>query len=191
MRTLFIDFDGTICHDKFWRSLTKKDYAKVQNLLFSGGNQIASDWMRGAYSSEEINQLVAKETGVEYDYLWNVFVRDCQTMQVEPEVLKSISNLRGRFHVVLITGNMDCFSRFTVPSLRLNKYFDAIVNSFDEKCLKSENDGHSFRKHVRGEISDAVLIEDSENNCKTFENIGGTAYRINSPSDTLKYLGMV
>ncbi len=188
MRTLFIDFDGTICHDRFWRSLDKDSCAKVQNLLFSGKNQIVRDWMRGVYSSEEINQMVAKETSVEYDSLWSLFVRDCQTMRVEPEILALINDLRNSFHVVLITGNMDCFSRFTVPSLQLNKYFDAIVNSFDEKQLKSENGGNSFTKYVKGKITDAILIEDSENSCKVFESLGGTAYRVASQSDTLKHL---
>lgn len=191
MRTLFIDFDGTICHDRFWRSLDKNSYAKVQDSLFSGKNQIVRDWMRGVYSSEEINQIVAKDTGIEYESLWNVFVQDCHTMRIEPEILKLISGLRDRYHVVLITGNMDCFSRFTVPSLRLNEYFDSIVNSFDEKQLKSESGGDSFKKHVRGNLTDAILIEDSENSCKVFESLGGRAYRVISPEDTFKYLHMV
>lgn len=191
MRTLFIDFDGTICHDRFWRSLNEDAYIKVQSLLFNGQNQIVSNWMKGDYSSEDINQLVAKETGIEYDSLWGVFVSDCKTMKVEPEILKMINNLRKRFHVVLITGNMDCFSRFTVPSLRLNEYFDVIVNSFDEKQLKSENDGDSFKKYVRGEIVDAILIEDSEKSCETFKSLGGTAYRVTFPGDTLKYLTLL
>lgn len=191
MRTLFIDFDGTICHDRFWRSLNETDYAKVQNLLFQGKNQVVIDWMKGAYTSEQINQKVAEETGIQYDYLWKIFVEDCQTMQVEPEILELINNLRKRFHVVLITGNMDCFSRFTVPSLRLNEYFDTIVNSFYEKQLKNENDGNSFKKNIKGEIADSILIEDSEKSCKTFESLGGIAYRVSSPGDTLKYLTMV
>lgn len=191
MQTLFIDFDGTICHDRFWRSLSKDTYIKIQDLLFSGKNQIVIDWMKGVYTSEEINKIIARETDIEYDSLWNAFVADCQTMQVEPKILTRINNLRNSFHIVLITGNMDCFSRFTVPSLRLDEYFDVIVNSFDEKQLKSENGGSSFTKHVQGNISNAILIEDSENSCKVFESLGGTACRVVSPSDTLKHLGMI
>jgi len=191
MKTLFIDFDGTICHDRFWRSLNEDDRDKVQNLLFSGKNQIVNNWMKGVYSSEEINRIVAKETNIDYESLWNLFVRDCQTMRIESEILALINDLRDIFHVVLITGNMDCFSRFTVPSLHLNEYFDVIVNSFDEKQLKSENDGNSFTKHVKGKITDAILIEDSENSCKVFESLGGTAYKVCSPDDTLKYLNIL
>lgn len=191
MKTLFVDFDGTICHDRFWRSLPNNENTLIQDFLFTGKNSIIVDWMRGAYTSEEINKLVANETGLDYEYLWNTFTEDCKTMRVSLEVLDFINQLRSKFHVVLITGNMDCFSRFTSPSLQLNKYFDVIVNSSDEKQLKTDEDGASFLKYVRGEIGDAILIEDSEKSCQTFKNIGGKPYQIKQPSDIFTYLKSV
>lgn len=72
MKTLFIDFDGTICHDRFWRSLPKNENQQIQDFLFSGKNSAVVDWMKGVYTSEEINQMVAKETGLLYEHLWEV-----------------------------------------------------------------------------------------------------------------------
>lgn len=188
MKTLFVDFDGTICHDRFWRSLPINENKRIQDFLFSGHNSIVLDWMKGVYTSEEINELVANETGLVYEYLWRTFVSDCKNMIVEKEILEAILQLRNKFHVVLITGNMDCFTRFTVPSLKLQEYFDVIVNSFEEKRLKSDENGSSFIKHCRGNISDATLIEDSEKSCKIFINLGGVAHRVIEKDDTLKYL---
>lgn len=188
MKTLFVDFDGTICHDRFWRSLNSNENKWIQDFLFSGKNSLVVEWMRGTYTSEEINGLVAKEAGLDYEYVWSVFVHDCKTMSVQSEILNQINQLRNKFHAVLITENMDCFSRFTVPSLQLESYFDVIVNSFEEKRLKTDNAGSSFIKHVKGNIQEAILIEDSEKSCETFKSLGGNALRVTSRGDTLKHL---
>lgn len=188
MQTLFVDFDGTICHDRFWRSLSISENKQIQDFLFSGNNSIVTDWMRGVYTSEQINELVSKETGLDYEYLWATFIHDCKTMSVQLEILNPINQLRSKYHVVLITGNMDCFSRFTVPALQLGEYFDVIVNSFDEKQLKTDDNGSSFIKYVKGSIQDAILIEDSEKSCEIFKGLGGNAYRVINRDDTLKHI---
>jgi FMN phosphatase YigB (HAD superfamily) len=188
VRTLFIDFDGTICHDRFWRGLKPDEYTQVQNILFSGKNTLVADWMRGRYSSEEINRAVEIETSLPYDYLWQVFVSDCETMFVDPKIIELIQVLRKRYHVVLITGNMDCFTRFTVPALKLEASFDEIVNSYYEGQLKTENAGATFVKYTKGDISEAILIEDSTKSCEAFRLLGGTAYQVTIPKDTLKFL---
>lgn len=83
---------------------------------------------------------------------------------------------------------MDCFSRFTVPSLKLQDYFDVIVNSFEEKQLKTDENGYTFTKYLKGDIHDAILIEDSEKSCEIFSNLGGVANRVIEIDDTEKYL---
>ena len=188
MKTLFIDFDGTICHDRFWRSLPKDENQQIQDLLFNGNNSIVVDWMKGVYASEEINELVSKETGLRYEYLWETFVHDCKTMYVSKEILEKVKLLRNQFHIVLITGNMDCFTRFTVPSLKLQEYFNVIVNSYEEKQLKTDENGYTFTKHLKGDIQNAILIEDSEKSCEVFNNLGGKAYQVTDNSGTLKHL---
>lgn len=188
MRTLFIDFDGTICHDRFWRGLKPDEYTQIQNFLFSGKNILVADWMRGRYTSEEINRAVEIETSLPYDYLWQVFVNDCQTMFVDPKIIDLIQVLRNRYHVVLITGNMDCFTRFTLPALKLEASFDEIVNSYYEGQLKTENEGATFVKYTKGGISEAILIEDSTKSCEVFRRLGGTAYQVTKPGDTANYL---
>lgn len=188
MRTLFIDFDGTICNDRFWRNLPEKENSLVQKKLFIENGELVADWMRGKYTSEEINEFVSKETRLPYDRIWNVFVDDCKKMHVDPEILELLTKLRKKFHLVLITGNMDCFDRFTAPNLELEKYFDTVVNSYTEGCLKTDNDGETFRKYLKGNIQDALLVEDSPTSCQTFSNLGGTALQVARTDKTIKHL---
>ncbi len=191
MRTLFIDFDGTICIDRFWRSLPENEYNKIHQLLFQNENEIVYKWMRGELSSEQVNQEVANKMLLDYSHLWDAFVHDCKTMRVPHVILDTVQALRSIFHVVLITGNMDCFTRFTQPSLELDKYFDVIVNSFDEEKLKTDNDGESFIKYCKGDIHDAILVEDSSKTLEVFRLLGGTAYQTDSLDQTLEILKML
>lgn len=173
---LFIDFDGTLCHDRFWRSLEQKHFKHIQEYLFANNKETVQKWMRGGHTSEEINKMVAEELGMEYSYLWELFVSDCQNLNVSPSILEKINNLRKNYFTVLITDNMDSFNRFTAPHLNLLAYFDEIIESSSLGRLKNENNGQSFTDIISEKDSVAeksILIDNSEKACKTFENLGG------------------
>ncbi len=172
---LFIDFDGTLCHDKFWRSLDVDTKEKVQDFLFLHSKNMVNDWMLGKYTSEEINQYISQKLNIDYDYLWSTFVKDCNEMRVEINDLLKIKELGAKFTTILMTDNMDCFTRFTAPSLNLEQYFNQIINSFDHK--KSKND--HFRELLPADKKEGnVLIDNSANTCEVFKNLGGTSYLV-------------
>lgn len=188
---LFIDFDGTLCHDRYWRSLPKDIQEKIQSLIFGEDKTLVDGWMRGKYTAEEINQIVAKETGVPFDKLWEGFVIDCETMNVSKEVLEKIDNFRNKYLVLLITTNMDSFSRFTLPALGLGKYFDLIVNSFEEGKLKTDNEGETFKKYADKlgvNLKNCLLIDDSKRSCAVFQSLGGEAFRVTLEQDISYHL---
>ncbi|MDB5265355.1 MAG: hypothetical protein JWM39_68 [Parcubacteria group bacterium] len=191
---LFIDFDGTLCHDRFWRGLPVDQYQKVQEVLFGEDRTYLQDWMRGKKTSEEVNQYLAAELGVPHEGIWETFVKDSQTMHVDHAVLEQIKELRDRFTTILITVNMDSLNRFTVPALHLDSYFDAISNSYDEGIFKTENDGEVFKKYADKYavlIKDCSVIDDSVGVCKLFEDLGGTAYLVDSQKDIGHYLAQL
>jgi len=186
---LFIDFDGTLCHDRFWRSLPEEQYRNVQEFLFSENKIYAEEWMKGKRTAEEVNKLIAEKLGISFEEIWNVFVRDAQTMRVSKEVLEPIERLRDTHTTILITVNMDSFSRFTVPALKLDRYFDAISNSYYEGKFKSDNGGQVFRDYVEkysAPIESSILIDDSTGACETFRALGGIAYQV-TPEEDLSY----
>lgn len=83
---------------------------------------------------------------------------------------------------------MDCFSRFTVPALALNSYFDLTINSADEGQLKTDNSGETFMKYVQGDIKASILIEDSPKTCAVFTALGGTAQQVTVDRSARSYL---
>lgn len=191
---LFIDFDGTLCHDRYWRSLDKNMFSIVQDTLFGNDNTLVVEWMVGKKSAEEVNTILAKKLQVPFPDLWEVFVDDCETMKVNLSTLNTINSLRTQYKTILITGNMDNFSRFTVPALQLDTYFDEIINSADAGSLKSDPSGKQFLDPVQrhsANISECVLIDDSQRICNFFESLGGTSLLVTKENTLNKYLAEI
>lgn len=188
---IFIDFDGTICWDRYWRSLPAEKMEVIQGFLFGEDKTLLNDWMRGEYSAEEINHMVAEKLEMPYEELWQLFVKDCETMCVPEEILSRINSLREKYIVILTTGNMDSFSRFTVPALQLDKYFDHINNSFFAGKLKDDNKGELFQEYAKAfgvNLNDCFLIDNSPKACTTFEAMGGKALLITPENGIMDYL---
>jgi FMN phosphatase YigB (HAD superfamily) len=188
---LFIDFDGTICYDRFWRSLSPDQYEIAQNFLFGTDRTYLREWMIGKRTSEEINNFLAPKLGLALDELWKIFVKDCETMYVSPEILEKIQILRTTYIVICSTGNMDCFMRFTVPALGLENYFDHISSSYDEKMTKTDEDGAVFKKYIQkygAQTNECILMDDSQSVCDIFRSLGGTSHLITQEKDILYYL---
>lgn len=179
--TVFVDFHGTICNDRYWRSLPNQYQQPLQLFLFQENSHLVEQWMRGRHTAEAINEMVAAELGLPYDAVWNDFVADCQSMQVSPAILSRLERLRPFANIVLMTGNMDSFTRFTVPALGLDAYFDAISNSFDEGRLKTDNGGALFGHYARRfdtRIEQCVVIDDADDVCTVFSDLGGRALQV-------------
>jgi FMN phosphatase YigB (HAD superfamily) len=147
--------------------------------------------MRGKYSAEEVNQIISEKIGMPFEKLWEVFVNDCKTMLVSKEALEKLHNLRNSHIVILITANMDSFSRFTQSTLDLDKYFDLISNSYYEGMHKADNQGELFLKYTNKygvQIKDCILFDDSKKVHETFLNLGGKAYLVTPEQDIIYHL---
>ena len=191
---MFIDFDGTLCYDRFWRGLPEEQYKKVQKLLFGEDKSYLQDWMKGKRTAEEVNHLLAEQLGIPFEEIWTVFVRDAETMTASEKVLKVIGSLREKYTTILITVNMDSFSRFTVPALKLKDYFDDISNSYYEGKFKSDNEGEIFRYYLKkysAPVERSVLIDDSTAACETFGEVGGITYQVTPEEDVSHHLAQL
>ncbi|ULJ81876.1 hypothetical protein MF410_31110 (plasmid) [Rhizobium sp. C104] len=159
----------------------------MQTYLFQKNRHIVFEWMRGLHTAEEVNGMVAAALDMPFDKVWEIFVADCQSMQVSLVTLARLSRLRLVANVILVTGNMDSFSRFTVPALRLDQHFDAISNSYNEGRLKTDDGGALFMQYAdqfSASILDCVVIDDSEEVCSTFAQLGGTPLRVTAERTT-------
>jgi FMN phosphatase YigB (HAD superfamily) len=190
-KILFIDFDGTICFDRFWKSLSKDEYEKIQKYLFKDNIKIVNDWMRGKHTMEEINLLLSEKLSLDYNYLYSTFKSDCENMKIEKNVLENLERLREKYILILVTGNMDCFSRITKKRLNLEKYFHEIYNSSDSGVFKYENDGQLFldiSKKYSIDISNTCLFDDSEKVCEVFRKLGGKVFKVSQNQKIQDYL---
>ncbi len=188
---LFFDFDMTICRDRFWRSLGAYDYDRIQTMISVDHAAMFEEWMRGKWTSEEINRFIANHLDIPYETLWDAFVTDAKTMYVAPETLERVAALRDKFHTVLVTINVDSFGRFTVPALGLDAYFDRIDNSSDHGRFKYDDDGALFAdlaRELAAPITDSFLFDDSPRNCEVFAKLGGTACQVDNDRTVVTYL---
>lgn len=188
---LFVDFDGTICMDKYGGGLTDVEREKVQNVLLSTDRTKMNDWLRGKYTAEEINKYISEQTKIGYEYLWSVFVTDCKNMKVSKSVLETLNSLREKYIVILMTGNTDSFARFTAPSLNLEKYFDLISNSYYEQKHKLDDGGSLFLKYTEKyevDINSCFLLDDNLKVCEVFKNLGGSVMCVTKEKPVEFYL---
>jgi FMN phosphatase YigB (HAD superfamily) len=175
---IFIDWDGTLSDSRFWERW-KDDpgysdkYDKIQSALFQSaiGKLMLTDWMTGDRDYRDILTYLTKFAGMNYEELESELHYGAENMKLIDEgVLSKIQHLRdtGK-QVVIATDNMDVFSKWTVPALKLNDYFDDILNSSSIRVLKSEISPkysrsmffHRYLTDMNIAPKDTVLIDNS------------------------------
>ena len=190
-KSLFIDFDGTICFDRFWASAPSLIKTWINQNIFQN-ETLVHDWMKGYKTSEEINKYISNSTKYEYSKLWEIFVKKCREMTIEQGILAKIKSLSKSYTTILITDNMDSFRRFTLPSLKLNRYFDQIEVSTDYNSLKTDKIGETLFEKIADKykinLKDAILIDNSKRGCSKFEELGGKSIITDSAGKTKEIL---
>jgi FMN phosphatase YigB (HAD superfamily) len=159
----------------FWGQWADPDHvrhsydAKLAQWLFKENRFITNDWMRGKFSSEDISTRLGKALGVDPHIILNDLEESCRKMTFnDSRFLKIISNIRNKgIRVVIATDNMDTFRRYTLPGLKLDRYFDDFLISCEVGSLKEDfRKGNSdfFANYLKChniEFKDTVLIDDA------------------------------
>jgi FMN phosphatase YigB (HAD superfamily) len=182
---VFFDFDGVLCTDRFYTTLIREYPLAARFIngnIFGGPLGYADRWMRGEYTYHEINMLISEATGVPLDKLTDLFKIGVQQMKVNPELLQFAVSLKKKgIRIALVTNNMDIFNEITIPEKRLAEVFPLILNSFDYKLMKQDDNGKLFdialEKLGLGSYRGVWLIDDSPTYCVLFTAKGGQAYQ--------------
>ncbi len=192
---VFIDFNGVISYDKFWKSLENekhelhKFHEKIETFLFRENKTILIDWMIGKYTSEDVHKIISDKLNIPYNVFFKAFQEDCLNIDISEKILIQANKLKKYYKVVLATDNMDSFDRFTLPNNELLiKSFDEIDNSYNTKIFKNSDNGKYFLKKIADTgavISNCILIDDSENNCNMFRSLGGMAFNVRGGEDAV------
>lgn len=200
-KVLFIDWHNTLSTSIFWGHL--QDNAHPHRDLFPLLQPLPSEvnkgmftsWMRGRVTSEEAIHLIAQLLHLDYDLIFQEFILSCQQVQfVSEEIISLISSLRARgIKAIIATNNTDSFSRWTVPSMRLNEIFDGIINSFNMKALKWDVDEKErslffadFLSTNEIRFGESILIDDNNTEIARTRTQGfGIEYRNIQPGTGL------
>ena len=194
-QNIFVDFDGTICFDYFWRSAPKEIKKVIDKFLFQDNTYLLEDWMRGKKSSEDINQIISDKCNLNCSTIWDYFVTDCENMFISEDILRALSACKKNNVLILITDNMDCFNRFTKNKLKLSDYFHYVFNSCDYGCLKDDPPQRGLFKKIidlQGfNIQKSVLLDNSQKNFDIFNHLGGSSFLIKDKHDIVSVLNML
>ena len=200
-KTIFLDWDGTLCSSRFWGEWSKGEnkniYNKIQEDFFAKQGDFLIQWMKGGESAETCVSLLAKITGQPSDVLFDGLRRSCEGMElISGRLPGQIKMLRAKgVRVVIATNNMDTFLRWTVPGMVLGNLVDDILDSYSLKALKREvsQSGRSpfFSDYLTANSllpGEALLIDDNAKN-KVVEKFGICFEQITQNKSLTQILG--
>lgn len=203
-KTIFFDWHKTLSHCDFWVQL--KDplhdrhhwHENIINYLFGENKELIQEWMRGKVDEGSILEKVSEKFSYPIKPLRDDLAESCRAMTfLSDEILPLIAQLRQRgIRCVVATDNMDVFRRYVVPALELDKHFDDVLVSFDQRHLKFDvpESGEAptfFRSYLEKydlQYSEVLLIDDRVDTSGTFEKLGFDMFEV---QDTAALLGHV
>lgn len=200
-KVVFVDWYGTLSNSLFWDQLKDSRHPHssllplLETSLFQTNKNLIDPWMKGEFLSEDVMRTISCDTGIEYDTIFDEFVRSCKNMKIDIDSLQLIQQIRSLgIRVVIATDNMDSFTRWTADSLHLSSYFDDILNSHNLRCLKKEISG-SYSPFFSGYLSslglrmnDAILFDDSKASEIPLSSLGINYVRIGEGSSLFQSL---
>ncbi len=188
---LFIDFNWVISYKNFWHSLEIKDnktYESINNYLFKENINIVKDWMVWKYSSNEVCEYISNNLSLDFKYIYNTLVGDCKKIDLSEKILKLLEKLKKYYNIVLVTDNMDCFSKYTLKyNAKYFKVFDWIFNSSEHWFFKNEIYNDYIIKY-NSQINLSYLIDDSIRNCDFFNKLWWNALNLKWEEDVVGWL---
>lgn len=198
---LFIDFNGVISYNPFWITIKdpehklNKHFQVIEEFIFRKDKDIVLSWMSGELTTEEVHERLRVALNIpvnEIDEIKKLFIEECKSIDISAKVLYMLSELKKYYHIILVTDNMDTFSRFTVPNnTYFNDVFDEIHDSYIRGTFKKSDNGKLFlevSERYNVPIEYCTLIDDSKNNCACFSELGGRIFTPRSEADVLDSL---
>lgn len=182
-QTVLFDFDGVLCKGRFYEKTLLPNYSEVYDWIqmnIFGNKDLVRDWMRNRVNSAEVNELIAKNTGIENKLLNGLYEESVRRMELEERIIDLAKSLKSEGKKIgIVTDNMDVFTKITIPNHRLDKLFEVIVNSADYGLLKKEENGRLFDIALAtlGEvIENSLMIDNSEATIELYKQKDGQGF---------------
>jgi len=202
-KVIFIDWDGTLSSSRFWGRWNESPkhsskYNLLQDVLFTSdeGKILLKDWMTGVKSYSNIIDYASNITNIPYGDLEEELRYSAENMKfIDKNTLGLIEKLKAcGIKVVIATDNMDTFSKWTVPAMKLESRFDDILVSDTLNAMKThispEGVSLFFNDYLSRqgiEANQSVLIDDNLNT-KTVEQCGINFLHVNKAESLTLHL---
>ena len=201
-KVIFIDWNKTLSNSMFWsqmRNLNHPHNKHVENIektLFNNNRNLINPWMRGEYSSEDICQIISNQSGIPFEIIFDGLKESCSVMEfISNEIPQLIKQLKSKgFKVVIATDNMDTFSRFTIPAMKLTNLFDDFLISCDIKSLKGDVEENSipfFKDYLQQNnlnYNDSILLDDCNDMGDVYNRLGLEIIKITDENKLISIL---
>ncbi len=199
LKVIFVDWYRTLCSCPFFHNLQQvnpKLFQRLDDKMFEElPLSLLVDWMRGRVNRNHILQQMSDDE-LGFDEIGRLLKYGAATMKLDNEAfLPLIQSLRKKgLKVVLATDNTDVFCDYTVPALRLNRYFDGIISSNQVGYVKDDVVADKmlffdkFLSKNNLSYSEAMLLDDSVETCRLCKSFGMRSRIIRSSDDMLQVL---
>jgi len=200
-RVVFVDWHGVLSRNVFWSSILSNPKHRLHRqlraamaLLFDSENSLLTDWIRGRRSYHDVVRWLVDEMDVKADpqFLARRLLRDCRKVTVSQSLIAELQSMRRDCYLVVATDNMDCFKDTLDDISEVRDTFDAAICSSEIGLTKQDSIVQFFQPWLNQyalSFSDAVLIDDRQENCRRFVEAGGTAIVFREVEDTVVVLG--
>ena len=182
---VLIDWHQTLSDATFWNK-----NVECTSSLFSDKERV-NTWMRGGFTSEHICDWLSSISGVSSRELLSDLEKSCARFTISEDAIVQLQELKKNADIVLVSDNMDCFSRRVVPRLLERNFFTEIVVSSDVGKLKNDDNGRLLQDVMlsrNAQPSRTYLIDDSYLTCELFKKMGGQVLRVADPVDAVTKL---
>jgi FMN phosphatase YigB (HAD superfamily) len=194
-RVLFVDWHGVLSKAPLWYSIRwnvrhpfRVRLESKTAALFGEHWQTVDDWMRGRYTSAEIVDLLAIERprSAGEDYFLRRLYRDCKVMPLHEPLIDALRYATASWNVVIATDNMDCLVTMARQRRDIRSFSDDLISSSEVGVLKAEDPVRFFGAWLDRHglsFTNAVLLDDGKDNCRAFEQAGGSSRYVRSPDE--------
>ncbi|MEI7741737.1 MAG: hypothetical protein WCJ29_04490 [bacterium] len=188
---ILIDWYRTLSEHKFWENHVSESALGIIQSELKNNLVFLNDWMRAKTSSEDVCEILSAETQLSSKELFSALQKSCEDISLSTAMVSALSEVSRKADLVLVSDNMDCFERWTLPNLKKLGVFSGFYLSSAIKRLKNDNGGLTLAEACRAyniNPQEASLIDDSKPTRDIFESLGGRAHEVSNPADTERTL---
>jgi hypothetical protein len=150
--------------------------------------------MKGDLTIEDIARVVSRYIPMDTPSIVSTMEEGCRQLQFNQAVWDfAVAQKKIGRKIVLVTGNMDVFTKVVVPAHGLDQLFNVILNSADFHETRKERLWPVAFEQLGDGIgyANSLLIEDGETEPAKFRALGGLAHQYQNDELFLDWLEAV